>query len=94
MNLFEKIFSKISLFPGTLVKSASNIGILSVARPGKGAVLILTEFNFFIDFKYTELSDVLILYPIFFKILNSVFRCFGFIFFTVTQPPVMAATHR
>ena len=35
-----------------------------------------------------------ILYPIFFNILNSVFKCLGSIFFTLTLPFVIAATHK
>ena len=45
INRLENILSSIMLLPGTLVKTASIIGMLSVANCGQGPVLIDTGFK-------------------------------------------------
>ena len=82
------------LFPGILERTAISAGILSVANFGKGPVLKLIGFNFFLQFKDILLPLVSTKKPIFFNAISSEFKNLGSILLTVTFPLDIAPTHK
>ena len=94
INLFSKILSVIELRPLALHNKTMNWACKSVGKFGYSLVIILLIFLIFLGpLIWISFFDVLILAPVFFKILISVWIILGLKFFIFKSPfEIVAAT--